>query len=42
MFEMRDKRISKEHIENSSLVEYKEKKWYQRIFEKIVGMFKKK
>ena len=26
--------------ENTSLIEYKEKKWYQKVFDKVLGLFK--
>lgn len=31
-----------EVIENTSLVEYKEEKWYQKIFKKLINIFRRK
>lgn len=41
MFDSKDKEVQNEFVDHISLVEYKEKNWYQKIFARILKIFRK-
>lgn len=41
MFDSKDKEVQNEFVDHISLVKYKEKNWYQKIFARILKIFRK-